>query len=347
MKIKRYLFLTFGLIACLSVSVIGASYVCDYCGSEMTLVQHKASTCKIAGLDTYECPFSWCGHTTTVQLPLADHKYSQTDYLAPTCRDAGYIQFRCSVCKDTYRNTLVPDISLHEWELCSTTLSSCAIQGFELFECANCGEQKQETLPIDPNAHSLLPLFTEPQTCINDGYEREICDLCNYTVDTLIPADGQSHNFVYIEDRTDGSTSYEYYECSFCDVQFCKEIPVIHEHHYTESNRIEATPDVSGTVTYSCPCGSVYYAELDYVEPVPTTTANLAKTVLTGVWGFFGIYVPGFNFTFGQMSLGIVLCSISVYVIKFLLNLGGSGVSSRTSSTNKPRISDERKGDQY
>ena len=33
------------------------------------------------------------------------------------------------------------------------------------------------------------------------------------------------------------------------------------------------------------------------------TTASLGKALMDGLWSLFGIYVPGFSFTFGQMSL--------------------------------------------
>ncbi len=45
-------------------------------------------------------------------------------------------------------------------------------------------------------------------------------------------------------------------------------------------------------------------------------TLELEKTFLSGVWGLFGVNVPGFNFTFGQMWLGFFLCSLSLLVIK-------------------------------
>lgn len=78
------------------------------------------------------------------------------------------------------------------------------------------------------------------------------------------------------------------------------------------------------------------------------STASLGKSFLDSVWGLFNIYVPGFSFTFGQMYIGIAICSISILVIRFLFGFGGSsGHSSRTSSTDKPKISDERKNDEF
>lgn len=80
------------------------------------------------------------------------------------------------------------------------------------------------------------------------------------------------------------------------------------------------------------------------------TTASLGKALMSGIWSLFGIYVPGFSFTFGQMWLGVLLCSVSILVIRMIFGFGGSGssgISSRTSSTNNPRISKERRRDQF
>lgn len=80
------------------------------------------------------------------------------------------------------------------------------------------------------------------------------------------------------------------------------------------------------------------------------TTAELGKTLMDGIWSLSGIYVPGFGFTFGQMWVGILLASVSILVIRMIFGFGGSGsggVSSRTSSTNHPRISKERRHDEF
>lgn len=78
------------------------------------------------------------------------------------------------------------------------------------------------------------------------------------------------------------------------------------------------------------------------------STASLGKAFLDSVWGLFSIYVPGFQFTLGQMYLGVILCSISLLVVKLLFGVGGSsGDAPRTGSTNNPRISKERRNDEF
>ena len=77
------------------------------------------------------------------------------------------------------------------------------------------------------------------------------------------------------------------------------------------------------------------------------TTQALGQAFLEGLWGLFSIEVPGFTFTIGQMWLGVAICSVSLLVMRMFFGIGGKGVGSRTSSTNNPKISEERKRDEY
>ncbi len=77
------------------------------------------------------------------------------------------------------------------------------------------------------------------------------------------------------------------------------------------------------------------------------STVQLGQAFLSGVWRLFSITVPGFTFTVGQMSIGFALIGISITAIRILFGLGGSGDTHRTSSTNNPKISDKRKGDEF
>ncbi len=79
------------------------------------------------------------------------------------------------------------------------------------------------------------------------------------------------------------------------------------------------------------------------------TTAALGKALMDGLWALFGVPVPGFAFSFGQMWLGVLLASISILVVRFIFGFGGGsrGESPRTSSTNRPKISKERRHDEF
>ena len=76
------------------------------------------------------------------------------------------------------------------------------------------------------------------------------------------------------------------------------------------------------------------------------STQYLGKAFMDGVWRMFSIYVPGFSFTFGQLWIGVALCALSLAVIRLLFGFGSGGDSPRTSSTNDPKISKERRHDE-
>ena len=71
------------------------------------------------------------------------------------------------------------------------------------------------------------------------------------------------------------------------------------------------------------------------------TTASLGKALIDGVWSLFGI--------FGQLWLGVLLASVSILVVRLIFGFGGGsrGYPSRTGSTSRPRISKERRNDEF
>lgn len=77
-------------------------------------------------------------------------------------------------------------------------------------------------------------------------------------------------------------------------------------------------------------------------------TAQLGGFVLSQCWRFFGVQVPGFGFTFAQMLFGIAICVISLMVLKVFFGIGGraGGMVYRASSSRRPKISENRKGDE-
>lgn len=77
-------------------------------------------------------------------------------------------------------------------------------------------------------------------------------------------------------------------------------------------------------------------------------TAKLGQALFSGWWSMLAVQVPGFTFTFGQMYLGVGICTLSLFVLKLLFGFGGSGgESSRSSSSRNPKISKERQGDEF
>lgn len=81
---------------------------------------------------------------------------------------------------------------------------------------------------------------------------------------------------------------------------------------------------------------------------MPESTAALGQALFTGIWNLFDVQFPGFNFTFRQFWIAVALCGLSIRVIRVIFNFGGSGGDTpRTSSTDNPKISKERRHDEF
>ncbi len=78
------------------------------------------------------------------------------------------------------------------------------------------------------------------------------------------------------------------------------------------------------------------------------STAALGQALFTGIWNLFDNQFPGFNFTFRQFWIAVALCGLSIRVIRVIFSFGGSGgESTRSSSTRNPKISKERRHDEF
>ncbi len=81
---------------------------------------------------------------------------------------------------------------------------------------------------------------------------------------------------------------------------------------------------------------------------MPESTASLGQTLFSGIWDLFGVQFPGFNFTFRQFWIAVALCGLSIRVIRIIFNFGGAGGDTpRSSSTSNPKISKERRHDEF
>lgn len=231
------------------------------------------------------------------------------DYNSGNCQTAGYERIRCYDCG--YYNNSSLGYGGCSYRVSASKSATCSATGYVTYECRYCGDSYTDIVGIDSTAHNMEVAEVVEPSYTSDGYERSVCSYCGHE-ETVITGE-----------------------------QLCS-------HVYIEIDRVEATEDQAGSISYQCSlCGEIVYSELDYVNVVPSETALLAKTVLSGVWGMTDVYVPGFNFTIRQLWLGTFMCSVSLIVIKLLFGVGGSGVSSRTSSTNKAKTSPERERDEY
>lgn len=77
---------------------------------------------------------------------------------------------------------------------------------------------------------------------------------------------------------------------------------------------------------------------------------DVAKVLISGIWDFFtGIEIPGLTgVTVASVMVALFLAGLGLRLVSYVFGLpGGGGDSPRTSSTDKPKISEKRKGDEF
>lgn len=76
---------------------------------------------------------------------------------------------------------------------------------------------------------------------------------------------------------------------------------------------------------------------------------DVAKVLISGIWDFFtGIEIPGLTgVTVASVMVALFLAGLGIRLVTYILGLSGGGDSPRTSSTNNPKISEKRKGDEF
>lgn len=286
---------------------------------------------------------------------------------SPSCNDIGYAYYKCSVCGYPGVYFEVGPLG-HDFIVSRRVEPTCTKNGGILYSCSRCSESKVESL--EALGHDFQEASRIPATCTVPGSIQYDCSRCAETKTEVIPQLAEDHTWVEASriEPNCGPGSIEYI-CATCQEARTESIPpVLTEHSYEAVEVVPATYDDDGNlltasqVVYSCSdCQASYTASVG-ISPggvivnegeggvgMYDTTAALGKSFLSGIWALFGIYVPGFGFTFGQMWLGVLLASLSILVIRMIFGFGGGprGESSRTSSTSNPRISKERRHDEF
>lgn len=290
--------------------------------------QHILPTCTKSGQFCFRKVSDPTYGLTSGILPLS-HSYLETNRTPATCLP-GSVEYMCSRCSQTKTESLPADSNAHTWTETSRTPISC-VPGTINYTCSVCSQTKTEPLPADLNAHTWTETSRTPATCLPGSIEYT-CSTCHDTKTESIPALENAHTYeieeiVPAEYDSDGNlltASYIHYACSDCG----------------DSYNSTIGGNISGPIINEGEGGT----------GMGDATAALGKTFLSGLWALFGIYVPGFSFTFGQMWLGVLLASVSILVVRMMFGFGGSGpggVSSRTGSTNNPKISKERRHDEF
>ena len=80
---------------------------------------------------------------------------------------------------------------------------------------------------------------------------------------------------------------------------------------------------------------------------------EIIREILTPAWRLFtDTPVPGLSsetltVSFADLLIGIILIQISAGILSYSLGLAGKAANYRSGSTKNPKISKERKGDQF
>ena len=333
---------------CNNTSVHGNSY-----SYVLTYVKTVAATCTSQGYKEYKCGHSRCGRSFKKELTSAlghNEDISGREQTPPTCTAFGVKRFYCSRCRNNFSKQIDP--LGHDFVYDSYVRPDCSSSGVLKYKCTRCSEVNSEIGdPALGHSYSSIASASVEPTCTEPGYDTFDCRYCSDSIDEVAdPALG--HNYSILLERVEPTLTEEgsvTYQCSRCDAQTVEVIPIpdTHTHTWKEIDRVDPTKDEPGSVAYSCTCGEILTEVIEYASPVHDTTQALGKSILSNVWGLFSIHVPGFSFTFGQMYLGIILCSVSLLIAKMFFGIGGGGQSTRTGSTNNPKISKDRRNDEF
>ncbi len=75
---------------------------------------------------------------------------------------------------------------------------------------------------------------------------------------------------------------------------------------------------------------------------------DILKSLFASIWSLFtGVLVPGLGVSFGVFFLAVAGIKLSLLILKAALGIGDGGTSYRSGSARNPKISENRRGDQY
>ena len=75
----------------------------------------------------------------------------------------------------------------------------------------------------------------------------------------------------------------------------------------------------------------------------------IVRTIFGGAWSLFKTTVPGFNFTYADIIVAVLLAGAGLTLFRILFGFSGAVHVSSSSfgrSTRNPKTSDERKNDE-
>lgn len=289
-----------------------------------------------------------CGYEFVEIIPPFEHTWVfQSATVSTSCEDDTSETFVCSACGEE-KTEIIPALG-HDLEV-------SYVDGQQITRCRREGCTYEDVLTVPPHDHEWkFESMSFSTNCEDDTSTTYVCTLCGEKKTEVTPAPGHDLEVTYAPLPGQYSIcEYGGQKITRCLRDGCtyKVIALVSAgHNFEEVARVEPTFQSSGTATMQCSyCGFREYISIPALvdDGMTDDFFLLGQTYLTGVWKLFGIYVPGFDFTFGGMMLGVALASISLSVLTMIFGIGGhrAGSTPRTSSTNKAKVSKERQGDE-
>lgn len=203
-------------------------------------------TCTVAGVKTFTCQRSGCGHTYTEAIDATGHSYEAGEVIAPTCTADGYTIYTCSGCGSTeIRDTQTA--AGHSYQVTDSQAATCLDDGYKTYTCGGCGDSYTETLTAA--GHSYTSSVTTQPTCTDEGVTTYTCS-CGYSYTEPISATG--HDWVDGVCQKDNSHQCPGHEfdpetdiCKICKLG-CK-----HE-SWTAGEVVAPTCTEDGYTVYTC-----------------------------------------------------------------------------------------------
>lgn len=241
------------------------------CTHELNDWQYKINTtCQNDGIKEQTCKL--CKQVINLEFEnKVDHLIVSFEALNPTCTKSGHNAYeKCSYCDYTTYEEIAPlghEVIKHEG-----VIPTCTEAGYNAYEeCERCDYTTYQE--IAPLGHELLSHDAIAPTCIDHGWdEYEECLRCDYSTYLEIPAIGHNYSkcenvftgihqftcendsnhtyseecsyteWIIITEATEFSNGSRKHSCVFCNDEVIEEIPMLHEHIYSEEFTIDVAP---------------------------------------------------------------------------------------------------------
>lgn len=238
-----------------------------------------AATCETEGTEVRNCMD--CLFSESRSIPALKHEYGEWIIdVAPTEEAEGSKHKECQ--REGCESTLTEKIEklsphIHNYTETNRKEATCTMVGSVTYTCS-CGDSYSEEIAKKahiPGEWTIKIAATEEE----NGLEVKTCSVCGTETDSRA-IDKLPHVHNYTIDRKEATCTVDGYEKGTCT---CGDtintvLPAI-GHNYQEKEKIAATCDAKGSVTYECAnCSDIYTVDLQQLTHEYTPPVTFAPT---------------------------------------------------------------------